>query len=260
MPENTVRFGIPNACNVCHQDRDPKWTIAKMSEWYDDRSRQKLIRRASAFTQARSGDARAVGPLLEILRDPAEGPVVRANAVGHLSRFSDDPRAWAGLKLALEDKESVVRAVAAIRIQSKIGQEEVKTALVRTLADPVRSVRVGAVFSLVSLGVPQLSVGDAQRFDHAKKEYQARADIQPDDGPEQLNVGKFDLLSGDPLAAIGALKISLHLDSKLQARYPLAYAYAVSGQKDEATRILRTIPSTDPYFKDAQRLLAALAR
>ena len=39
----------------------------------------------------------------------------------------------------------------------------------------------------------------------------------------------------------------------------LAYAYAVSGQKDEAIRVLRTIPAMDPYFADAQRALAALA-
>src|SRR5688572_25783302 len=32
-PENTVRFGIPNACNACHQDRSADWAVQAMGAW-----------------------------------------------------------------------------------------------------------------------------------------------------------------------------------------------------------------------------------
>jgi hypothetical protein len=31
-PENTVRFGIPNACTECHQNA--AWAVARLTEWY----------------------------------------------------------------------------------------------------------------------------------------------------------------------------------------------------------------------------------
>src|SRR5260370_17101375 len=114
VPENTLRYRIPNACSGCHQDRGAKWEIARMNEWYGDRSRRKLLRRAAAFTAARAGDRLAIGPLLTILAEPAEGAVARANAAGHLSRFADDPRVFPALDRALHDREPLVRAIAAL--------------------------------------------------------------------------------------------------------------------------------------------------
>jgi hypothetical protein len=260
IPENTSRFGIPNACNVCHQDRDANWTIAQMKDWYGDRSRQKLIGRASAFSLAHAGDRKAIGPLLGILGDVAEGAVVRANATGHLSRFSDDSRVLAALEGALHDQEPLVRAVAAQRIESKAAPAEVSNALVEALGDPSRSVRVGAVLSLVNLGAPRPEGEDGQKMDRAEQEYLARAAIQSDDASEQFNAGSLYLMSGNPRAAAGAFQTALRLDPKVPAAYGLAYAYAQAGRRDEAIRILQTIPFRDPYYVSAQRLLGALRR
>jgi hypothetical protein len=49
VPENTLRHGIPNACNNCHKDRDAEWSLQQVNKWYRDASRQKLIHRADAF-------------------------------------------------------------------------------------------------------------------------------------------------------------------------------------------------------------------
>src|SRR5260370_1717818 len=255
VPENTLRYRIPNACSGCHQDRGAKWEIARRNEWYGDRSRRKLRRRAAAFTAARAGDRLAIGPLLTILAEPAEGAVARANAAGHLSRFADDPRVFPALERALHDREPLVRAVAALRIASKsaIGP------LIQALDDPTRAVRVGAVLSLVNLAAPKLSGRQLESFERARKEYVARAEIQSDDGPENFNVGGFHLLSGDPAAATGAFETSLRLDARLPARYFLARAYLQLGRVDDATRTLRAIPPSDAYFAAAQQLLAPLS-
>ena len=31
VPENTIRHGIPNACNLCHKDQDARWSLEKMN-------------------------------------------------------------------------------------------------------------------------------------------------------------------------------------------------------------------------------------
>jgi predicted CXXCH cytochrome family protein len=245
-PENTIRYGVPNACNTCHRNRDANWALAAMNAWYGDGRRQQIVRRAAAFTGARKGDRGAIDPLLAILSDHQEGAIARANAAGHLSRFSDDSRVFQAFERALADPEPLVRAVAALRIESKTTPGAVIDALKRALADPVRSVRVGAVLSLVNLRAVQFSGEDARRFEQAKREYLARAEIQADDGPEELNVGIFQLLLNDPRPALEALENSLRLDGRLPARYALACAYLPFAQGQQLLGVIAAKP-TGPH-------------
>ncbi len=260
VPENTINHGIPNACNVCHRDRDAKWSVKQMSAWYGERSRQKLMRRADAFAMARKGDAAAIAKLLEILARPSEGPLVRANALGHLGRFSKDPRVFTAFERALADPQTLVRAVAALRISpGQADRPAATSALVRALGDAATTVRVAATVSLVSLGAGRLEGEDGERFERAKQMFRARAELNSDDAEQQLGAGRFYLLTGDPVTAIGALRGSLKLDPEVPARYYLAYGLAQQGKLDEARQILQAIPPADSQYARAQVLLKAIA-
>jgi tetratricopeptide (TPR) repeat protein len=230
-----------------------------MNQWYGGRSRQKLIQRAEAFTQARAGDSKAVGALLEILAKPSEGPLARANAVGYLARFSSDPRVYPAFERAAADTEPLVRAIAVLRMNpGQANRDAAVPVLVRSLGDPVAVVRLGAAVALVGLGVSQLSGADGERFELAKQAYRARAELNSDDPGQQLGAGKFYLLTGDPASAIGAFENSLKLDPEVPARYFLAYAHARQGQYNEAREILLAISPADPQFVRAQELLKAI--
>ncbi len=74
-----------------------------------------------AFSQgARAGNRASIQALLGILSDPSEGFLMRANAAGHLSRFSDDARVLKAMEVALADPEPLIRAVAALRDSSPV--------------------------------------------------------------------------------------------------------------------------------------------
>jgi Cytochrome c552/Cytochrome c554 and c-prime len=256
VPENTIAYNIPNACNVCHQDRDAKWSLVRMTEWFGNRSRQKLIRRAQAFSSARAGDRKAIEPLLAILAEPSEGPVARANALGHISRFRDDPRVQPAIEGALSDAEPLLRAVAAQHVESQQGIPS----LTRALADPLRSVRAGAALSLVNLGVPKLEGQDGERFEVAKKEYLARSQIQSDDAGEQKDAGTFLLLAGDPQGAIKAFEASLKIEPKQSLGYPLGLAYLRAGRKADGVRALQGVSREDSFYQAAKVLLETLTK
>src|SRR6185503_7807768 len=81
VPEATVRFGIPNACNACHGDRSPEWARDTLRAWKAGRSGARVLRRAEAFTGGRQRDDRALPLLAALAADPSEPPLVRANAV-----------------------------------------------------------------------------------------------------------------------------------------------------------------------------------
>jgi predicted CXXCH cytochrome family protein len=259
-PENTIRHNIPNACNLCHKDKDAAWTLRVMNDWYTADRRQKLIRRADAFSEAKAGDAQAVPKLLAILADPAEGPLVRANAAGHLARFASDARVFAARVQALRDPAPVVRAVVAADWSNQVSDRSVLAPeLIRALADPVATVRVRAMVSLVNLGVRQLPGQDGERLQRAKQAFYARAALNSDDAEQLLAVGRFSFLAAEPARAIAALEAGLKLDPTVQARYLMAGAYLEESDYAKAREVLNAIPAGDPEYEKAQRLLKVIA-
>ena len=259
VPENTIRHGIPNACNLCHKDRDAAWSVEKMKAWYGDASRRKWIRRADAFAAAGKGDAAAVPNLIGILGTASEGPLARANAVAHLARFAGDARVFGAMRQALTDDQPLVRAVAALRMAPGAADKATAvTSLTAALGDPVATVRVGAAVALVSLGVKEIPGEAGRRFEQAMAIYRARAEFNSDDAGQQMGAGRFYLLTGDPASALAALQASLRIDPAAPARYLLAAAYVQQGEVAKARDVLLTITAGDADFAKAQRLLKAI--
>jgi tetratricopeptide (TPR) repeat protein len=260
-PENSINHAIPNACNVCHKDRDAQWALQKMAAWYGTASRQKWIRRADAFAAAGRNDAQSIPQLLAILAESREGPLPRANALSHLARFAGDPRIFPAMREALEDGEPLVRAIAALRmVASPIDKPSAIASLTKALADPAATVRIGAAVSLVSLGVKTLPGEDGVRFERAADLYRARAALNIDDAAQQLGAGKFYLLTGDPVRALSALETSLKLDPEIPARYLIAAAYVQQGETAKARAVLLAIPPTDPDYPKSRRLLQSIGQ
>jgi predicted CXXCH cytochrome family protein len=260
VPENTLRHSIPNACNVCHKNRDASWAAERMNAWYGPRSRQKLIRRADAFAGARNRDADAVPKLLAILNEPSEGALVRANAVGHLGSFASDAAVLHAIVGALADSEPLVRAIAArILNPGPAYRSEVAGALGGLLSDPVATVRINAAAGLIGMGMRQPPREYVQPLELAKQLLRARAELNSDDAVQDMAAGRFYLLTADPASAVAAFETSLKLDPKIPVQYLLGGAYADQGNLTAAKRILEAIPTGDPQYEKAQRLLQAIA-
>ncbi|HTU34525.1 MAG TPA: tetratricopeptide repeat protein [Candidatus Acidoferrum sp.] len=259
VPENTVRHGIPNACNVCHTDKTADWAAQKVTVWYGVNSGQKFIRRADAFSDARSGDAAAIPGLLQILSDSSAGPFIRSNALGYLSEFPEDPSAYAAVVRSLNDAQPLVRATAAFAIRPRAAQRAaVAPQLAALLADPVTIVKVSAAVGLVSMGVQHIPGEEGHRFEQAKQLYRTRAEIDSDDPQQQFAAGRFFLFAGEPSDAVNDFRAASKLDPSLEVQIYLAQALAAKGDFASAEDTLKNIQSGDPQYDAAQRLLAQI--
>ena len=260
VPENTLAHAIPNACNVCHKDRDASWALEKVNAWYGSASRQKLIRRADAFTEARKGDAGAVAKLLAILNEPKEGALVRANAVGYLGNYQPDPAVVRALLQSLSDPEPLVRAIA-MRVLNPgpAYRTEAAAALGSLLRDPSAIVRIGAAVGLIGMGFREPPSEYVEPLEVAKQLFRARAALNSDDAEQDLAAGRFYLLLADPASAAASLETSIKLDPQVPAQYLLGGAYAEQGNLTAAKQILEAIPMSDSQYEKAQRLLKAIA-
>jgi hypothetical protein len=262
-PENTIRHKIPNACNeACHKNRDAGWAAARLKEWYGTGKRAKMVRRADAFSRARAGDTGAIEGLLAIQADAGESFPIRANAVGHLGRFSGDPRVMPVLLAAISARgpgsDPRIRAAAAMSVQGPGRAGAIADALKAGLSDPARTVRIAAALGLVNLGPSHLPLGDPA-FTRAVAETRQQFEISADDADRQLEAGWFYLKSGDPARALNAVKITSRLDPQLPVRYLEGGALAMLGRMEEARRALQQVPCSDRWYREAQQMLGALA-
>lgn len=258
VPEATVRFGIPNACGVCHGDRGAAWARDTVRRWKADRSGARLLRRAEAFTGGSKGDRAALSLLAALASDPREPPLVRANAAGHLRRYGD-PAALEALARALTDPSPVVRAVAALTLSELPAGGPAPRGLASGVRDARRIVRVAAAFALMNKGVRELPGEDGRLYDEAKAEYVARAALLEDDAPSQLNLGKFLFLDRQAARAAVAFEDALRLRPDLPGgHYFLALARLGEGRPADARRHLARVPPADPFAAPAGRLLEKL--
>jgi tetratricopeptide (TPR) repeat protein len=259
VPENTIRYGIPNACNLCHQDRDAEWALTALKKWGGGTRRETLIRRADAFARAQKGDPQAVPALLRVLADASEGAVVRANAAGFLGNFPEEPAAYDAVVKSFSDPEPLVRATAVLALRPRAAQREAAAPLlVSLLKDDIATVRVNAAIALVAMGVRRLPGEDGDRFKRAKALYRARADLESDDAAQQFAAGRFSLLSGDNDIAAARFRAAMKLDPALPAQYYLGVALAQKGDLLPARDILTAIRRSDPQYAAAQRALAQI--
>jgi len=240
VPENTVRYGIPNACSECHADRSPSWAADKVEQWYPNRSPRPRLR-ALAFSMAKKRDPKAVPPLIQLASDQKENAAIRATAVGYLGWFST-PLAATTLSRFASDREPLVRLETA-RSLGKVGNAAAAAALAILLNDEYRSVRVQAAAAVVALSfaagqnVFPKEHPSLEALSRALAEYRQSLEVENDLPDVLLARGFLELFVGRLDAAAKAYRQALRLDKGIaDAHVGLALVNVRAGDRKEALK------------------------
>lgn len=165
-PLLTKQFGIPNACNRCHQNKSADWALKYCEDWYGPKMERLTRQRALVIAHAQRGEPQARQELLNWLKRE-DLPYWQAVTLGLLAPWANRPEVSAALVQGLQHTNALVRTVAAASLESAAADPapEVRTALERASEDPVRSVRVAAASSLRAVLDPASPAGrDFLRF------------------------------------------------------------------------------------------------
>jgi predicted CXXCH cytochrome family protein len=256
-PENSVAFGIPNACTECHTDKQAAWAVETLAQWWPRGRRAKLVARAEAFTAARAGRPEALDQLIAIAADDTQGPLVQANAVGYLGGYPDR-RAMTALLGAAKADHPAVRAAAV----SSLGRLEIaasRTTLLAALDDPRRAVRIPAFMALFNRGGGPFSPLELVTVRRVAAEFTARAQLDQDDAGTQHDLGLVGLLLGEFDLSAEALQISVGLNpNRPSSKYLLALARLGQHRVVEARALLLEVAPSDPSYRAAQERLKQL--
>jgi predicted CXXCH cytochrome family protein len=277
-PKLTKEFGVPNACNKCHTDKDADWAIEASRKFYGDKPDRHSRTRAITVANARRGDPAARPQLIKLLATE-EIPAWQATTAHLLERWVMDPEVTQALLEQLTHKSPLVReaAVRSLGHQVRTNNTSVRAALQPLLEDPLRSVRIAAAWALVDTldlstragkelvhmldinadqptGRMQLAQFAALRGDNAGAIRQMRKAIQwdPNSPPFHHDLAILLSTSGDSQGAVTSLKEASRLDPENpEYSYKLALALSETGTSSEVISLLERTVKLDPRYARA---------
>ena len=248
-PLLTKKYGIPNACNRCHTDKDTDWALKHTEEWYGDKMDRHTRRRAMLVAEARKGTSSARDGLIELLKtEPI--PAWQASACHLLARWVMDPAVTDALLKQLANESPLVReaAVRSLLHQARNQNERVRSAIAKLLDDPLRSVRVSAAWALVDT---------LDLTSKAGRELTHMLDLNSDQPTGRMQLSQFSYLRGNTRAAIKQIRKAIEWDPNSPPfHHDLAILLNTSGDTSGAVKSLREAIRLDPEESEYHYKLA----
>jgi len=236
-PDLTVSIGTPNACNGCHANRSPQWASEAALKWWGSRRRAEP-HYGEAIHAGREVLAGAGEALAKLAGDAGKPPIVRGTA---LTLFGPDNGAAPAslIEAALRDPDPYVRR-GAIAASATLEPRERMAQLAALLADPVRTVRIDAARSLVSVPKALMTSSDRGAFEAALSEWVASQQVDADRAEAHTTLGALFAEQGNLSGAEAEYRTAVKLLPAFGAAYVnLSDLYRVQSRDTEGEKALR---------------------
>ena len=235
-PDQSVRFGTPNACNGCHTDRKAAWAAGQVKKWFGH-DPQGYQRFAAAFAAANAGLPDAQALLGAVAGDAAQPPIARATAFAEIDNPTTQATAEA-LVGGLRDPSALVR-LGALQALASIPLDARAPLAAPLLTDPMRAVRIEAA-SVLAPVASQLDAAQKAAFDRAAAEYIAAERYRADRPEHRTNLGTFLGALGRYDEAAPEFRAALALDPHYVPAYAnFADMLRAQGNEAAATVVLQ---------------------
>ena len=243
IPAATKAFGSPNACNLCHADKDADWADSTVRQWHADDFQAPALARAELIAAARRNDWSALPAMLETLGGDKADAVYAASML-RLLRNCTDARKWGPILAAAKSPAPLVRAAAA-EVLADATSKEALAAVTELADDDFRLVRIRAAASLTGVPAEAIAPQRLAAVKRATAEYLESLQTRPDLWTSQYNLGNYALGQGDPAKAVACYEKARRLDPA--ATPPLVNLAIASSQLGDTAR-------AEAALKDALRL------
>ena len=244
-PAATIAFGSPNACNLCHADKDEAWADRLVREWHKEDYQAPVLQQAGLIAAARKGDWTKLPDMVASLNRSDREEIWTASLL-RLLRACDNETKWPALLSCLKDRSPLVRAAAVDALGERLQRGNIEELLTAT-RDEFRLVRTRAAAVLAALPRESLSEDDRRSLENATQEYLSSLQARPDDWTSHYNLGNFYMERQESGRAVDEFTAAVHFQP--QSLPPLvnrAMAYATLGKNDDAERSLRQALALDP--------------
>lgn len=213
-PVTTKAFQSPNACNLCHADKDAAWADEWVRKWYPRDYQAPVLAQARLIDDARHGRWGELSAMLARLDSPSVDPIWKTSMV-RLLRGANDPAKGPALRRRMTDKSPLVRSAAATALGEPLTEEALPLLLAAT-RDPSRLVRIRAAQSLAPAPANLVRDGrDRQSLSAAVAEFLAAMNARPDDWSAHANLGNYHMDRGEFEQALREFETATKLEPRV---------------------------------------------
>jgi len=237
-PSATIAFKSPNACNICHTDKDAAWADKYVREWRTRDYQAPLLKRAELIDAARKRDWSKLPEMLEYVQSKDRDEVFATSLI-RLMRASQDERIAPALLVTIKAPSPLVRAASVEALSLRL-TPEVLQALFEAAGDEYRLVRTRAAAGLAGFPLEQLTGDLKTRVEKANKEYLDFIMARPDQWTSHYNMGNYQLSRGETRKAVASYQAALKSEPQaVMAMVNSSIAYAQMGENDKAEKSLQ---------------------
>jgi len=255
-PDESVKYGTPNACNDCHKNQAFDWASKATDQWYGSEHKG-YQQYAQALTEARQQSLTAAVDLVKLANDPNTPNIVRATALTELVPYLDVD-AYNAAKTALQSPDPLLR-LAAVDLVSTMDAATRWQMLAPLLADPVLAVRCAAANGVADALPENVTLEEKQAFQKALADLVATEKLNADRPEGHLSLGNLFARQGQMTEAEKEYKLAIQLFPLFIPAYVnLADLYRASQRDDEAERWLLEVQKHAPGNADVIHALALL--
>jgi Tfp pilus assembly protein PilF len=248
MPSATIKFGSPNACNMCHTKKNPEWADKHVRKWHKDDYQAETLKLGTWIQQMRQQDYSDLKNILAYIQDKNRDEIFANSMIRLLGTCPDMKKVPAIIYVLKNDPSPLCRASAADGLSGLLSSgPEVINALVDATGDTYRLVRMRAASGLSPLPVDQVPAAKRDRVKAATNEYIAAMMARPDDAAGHFNMGNYHTNKQDVAKAIASFETAIRLRPDFTpAMMNVSMAYNQVGRNDKALAALDKALELEP--------------
>ncbi|MFW6289848.1 MAG: ammonia-forming cytochrome c nitrite reductase subunit c552 [Mariniphaga sp.] len=257
MPQATIQFGSPNACNICHTDKSPEWANQVVKKRTNKMYQDETLYWAQLIKEARNEEWKRVDEMFAVINNKEMNEVVVTSLIRLLANCPDN-RKWEAILGTTNHESPLVRAAAASSLMGNTSAKA-KKALITAAGDDYRLVRISAAQSLAGFTNHQFNAAEAQRVEKATDEYMHSLVTRPDDWSSHYNEGIFHQNRGDAHKALQSYEHAARLyPESLMPLINSSILYSHTGNPSKAEENLQKAVAIDPSNEAANLNLGLL--
>ena len=244
-PSATMAFNSPNACTICHSDKQAAWADALVRQWHRRDYQGPVLERASLIDMARKRNWTKLPEMLACITDPGRDEIFAASLIRLIPPGQNQQVKDALLKAA-GDPSPLIRGAAAHALGLIPSMESLQT-LIELTRDDYRLVRVRAAAALASFPEIHAPAAYQAHLGKATEEYLASLTVMPDQWTSHHNLGNYQLGKGEFDKAVASYQTALRFDPRaVVVMVNMSIALARAGKTAEAGEILLKALAQEP--------------
>lgn len=243
-PDQSVKYGTPNACTQCHTDKDDQWALDKFIEFYGEPEKSHF---SDLLIPGLRGEENGLEHLFELAGNTSYPNISRASAVRGMGNYLSNTTIDEMLRF-LDDESPLVRA-ATIDVLSEINTTDYVNYLLPLLKDEKRSVRVKAFFALGALNEAMVPKEYQEVYKKVKEEFETSLSVTADFAGGRAKQASYYLKQGNLTGAIKNYEEGLEIDYFNNIlRTNLANLYYRNKEFEKAEQAFKTIIEQEPEY------------